>query len=204
MDPVQVSVTVCPTLVGTVTVLEGGVDACEVPTPITPATSPTASMAWKSARLRSVATMPTRVRLMGPLPVIGQLGSDRDTRPSRNGTPNLTDAADRRAPLRLPICTPRSLLTIQGVARSAEWTWSRETPPERKSKPARFADSTCPRFLRHARDEDDRLPTKPTFGGTSRASRPGPRPGRKSHTLTPPVKEEEFTEWLFNRRVQCL
>src|SRR5207247_3665059 len=42
-------------------------------------------------------------------------------------------------------------------------------PEERKSKPARFADSTCPRFLRHARDE-----------------------GRKSHTLTPPAKESSL------------
>src|SRR5438093_11136206 len=72
MDLVQVSVTVCRTVVGTVTVLEGGVDACEVPTPTMPTTSPTASMTWKSTRLRSVATMPTRVRLMGPLPVIGR------------------------------------------------------------------------------------------------------------------------------------
>src|SRR5438093_6170144 len=163
MDPVQVSVTVCPTLVGTVTVLEGGVDACEVPTPITPATSPTASMAWKSARLRSVATMPTRVRLMGPLPVIGQLGSDRDTRPSRNGTPNLTDAAGRRAPLRLPICTRRSLLTVQGVARSAEWTWSRETP--QRGNRSRLDSLTQP-----VRDFFDMLATRMTASRPSRHS----------------------------------
>src|SRR5438093_6030586 len=147
MDPVQVSVTVWPTLVGTVTVLEGGVDACEVPTPIIPTTSPTASMAWKSTRLRSVATMPTRVRLMGPLPVIGRNWALTGTL----DRPEMEHQIDRR-------CRPESTVTsadmhpeivAHGPGRCPKCGMDLEPrdPAERKSKPARFADSTCPRFF---------------------------------------------------------
>jgi hypothetical protein len=48
---VQVSTTVGgETVVGTVTVLEGGVDAWELPTPTRPTRSPAASRAWNTRR----------------------------------------------------------------------------------------------------------------------------------------------------------
>src|SRR5437667_4054441 len=62
--PVQVSVTVWPVLVGTVTLLEGGLDAWEAPAPARPTNSPAASRTSKTRRLSNFATTRRRARVM--------------------------------------------------------------------------------------------------------------------------------------------